>query len=77
MVVCPDFKILTNNADLPQHVSKKAEERIQRAARKNAACDADRYTVIEGKLEFSDLRELQDTICNKDYWRFFQERLSF
>lgn len=66
----------TNDVDLPQHISKKVEERIQRAARKNATYDSDRYKDIEGKLEFSDLRELQDIFCSKDSWKYFQERFT-
>jgi hypothetical protein len=66
----------THDVQLPQHVSKKVEERIQHAARKNAAFDADHYNTIEGKLEYSDFRELQDTFCSKDLWTFFQEHFA-
>jgi hypothetical protein len=66
----------TNDVDLPQHIAKKAEERIQRAARKNATYDSDRYKDIDGKLEFSDLRELQDIFCSKESWKYFQQRFT-
>jgi hypothetical protein len=59
---------------LPPHVAQKVQERIQRAAQKNAAMDVDQYQALAGKLEFCDLRELQDTIMSKALWPSFQER---
>ncbi len=61
---------------LPSHISLKVEERIQRAMRKNAALDADYYQTLEGKLEYFDLRELQDTIANKTLWPLFEPRFA-
>ncbi len=61
-------------AQLPQQVVVKVEERLQRALRKNAALDAEDYQTLEGKLEYSDLRELQDTILNKSLWSHFAPR---
>ena len=49
-----------DTTQLPSHVVQKIEERIRRAAKKNAALDTDYYQTLAGKLEFSDLRELQD-----------------
>ena len=59
---------------LPQHVKDKTEDRIQRAAKKNPAFDADRYTSLAGKLEYCDLRDLQDVISAKSTWDRFQVR---
>lgn len=68
---------LDGDADkLPQHVSQKVNERIQKASKKNAAMDAERYDALSGKLEYFDLRELQDTITGKSTWTMFSERFS-
>jgi hypothetical protein len=61
-------------AQLPTQVLQGADERIQRAARKNAALDVDHYGTLDGKLEFCDLRELQDTLVNKSLWPRFEPR---
>lgn len=61
---------------VPRHVQDKLEDRIQRAARKNPAFDADRYEQLGGKLEYADLRELQDTISAKTTWERFQPRFA-
>lgn len=63
-------------AQLPSHVVQRAEERIQRAAKKNAALDMERYQTLEGKLEFCDLRELQDTLTGKALWPSFEPRFA-
>ena len=44
------------------------------AAKKDAAFDTDRYGSLEGKLEYADLRDLQDTIMNKNLWQRFEGR---
>jgi len=59
---------------LPPHVKQKIEERIQRAAKKNAALDIDHYQTLQGKLEYCDLRELQDAITAKVIWGKFESR---
>jgi hypothetical protein len=59
---------------LPPHVRQKLEERIQKAAKKNAAFQDHRYERLEGKLEFCDLRELQDAIASKSTWKVFEPR---
>lgn len=60
----------------PSHVLQKIDERIARATKKNAAMDADHYQSFRGKLEFFDLRELQDTITTKTLWPRFETRFS-
>jgi hypothetical protein len=57
---------------LPPHVLQKADERLRKAANKNAAFDDARYERLDGKLEFFDLRELQDAITSKVTWRHFE-----
>ena len=61
-------------AQLPSHVRQKIQERLQAAAKKNAAHDSDRYETLAGKLEYADLRELQDAITNKTLWQRFEGR---
>lgn len=61
---------------VPQHVLQKVDERIARAAKKSAALDADRYQTLAGKLEYFDLRELQDTITSKTLWTEFESRFT-
>jgi hypothetical protein len=58
--------------EIPSHVAQKIGERIQRAAKKNAAFDIDYYNELEGKLEFADLRELQEIIVSKSVWPQFE-----
>lgn len=61
---------------LPPHVLQKLEERIQKAAKKNAAFEDGRYERLDGKLEFCDLRELQDAVTSKVSWHNFQPRFA-
>ncbi len=63
-----------NAAQVPPHVIQKVDERITRAAKKNAALDTDHYQTLAGKLEYFDLRELQDTIVSKALWPQFEPR---
>lgn len=59
---------------LPPHVQQRVGERIQTAAQKNPALDADLYKTLDGKLEYCDIRELQDTITSKALWSRFDAR---
>ena len=69
--------VLNNDTTaLPPHVIQKINERLQRAAKKNAALDMDYYESLEGKLEYSDLRELQDAVLAKAAWPIFQTQFS-
>lgn len=61
-----------DDSKVPSHVIEKVRERVSKALKKNAALDADFYNTLEGKLEFFDLRELQDTITNKILWTSFE-----
>jgi len=71
------IKDLNNDiAKLPSHINQKAEERIQGAAKKNAALDVEHYNSLAGRLEYFDLRELQETIANKALWPDFAKRFA-
>lgn len=61
---------------VPPHVLQKVDERIGRALKKNAALDGDVYQTLAGKLEYFDLRELQETITSKALWTRFEPRFS-
>ena len=54
-----------DSAQLPPHVLRRIDDRIQAALRKNHGLEADRYETLDGKLEYADLRELQDTLTNR------------
>jgi hypothetical protein len=57
---------------VPSHVNEKIKDRLEKAARKNPAFDAGHYESLAGRLEYFDLRELQDTITNKLLWPQFE-----
>lgn len=68
-------EVLTHDpAGLPPHVAQKVEERLQAAAKKNAALDLDYCGTLAGRLEYADLRELQDIILSKTLWPTFEPR---
>ena len=63
-----------DESKLPPHVQQKVNERLQSMAKKNAALDANHYATLAGKLEYADLRELQDTVASKALGPLFQAR---
>ena len=68
---------LENEAErLPPHVLQKADNRIRAAAKKNANIDFDEYKPLSRRLEYCDLRELQDTILSKVLWQGFEKRFA-
>ena len=57
---------------MPEHVNQKVSERIDRAAAKNPwNSHLDYYKTLSGRLEYFDLRQLQDTIASKALWPLF------
>jgi hypothetical protein len=62
-------------ARLPPHVIQRVEERLQRNIKKNAVMNSDHNGTLEGRLEYCDLRELQDTLTAKSLWPLFAPRL--
>lgn len=77
-----DLRILINKVlegnilSIPQHISQNVEERIQREAQKNPAFDNSYNEILEKKLEYFDLRELQNLITNKALWDQFRTTFS-
>ncbi len=63
-------------ARLPSHVLQRIDERLQAAAKKNAALDLSYYQTLIGRLEYADLREIQDAILSKSSWPLFQQRFA-
>ncbi|MDW7761648.1 MAG: DUF262 domain-containing protein [Acidobacteriota bacterium] len=61
---------------LPQHIAQKIYEKIQKAAKKNAAIDLENYHALKAKLEFADLRDLQEIITSQVTWHEFQSRFA-
>lgn len=61
---------------LPPHVLQKIDERLQAATKKNPALDGNHYATLVGKLEYADLRELQDTVTSKALALLFQSRFA-
>ncbi len=70
------LKKVENVDQIPSHILQRIDERIGRALKKNAAMDAERYATLEGKLEYFDLRELQETITSKALWSRFEASFS-
>lgn len=64
----------TSGATVPHHVLQRIDERISRALRKNSALDANHYSTLEGKLEYADLRELEDVVTNRSLGPLFRSR---
>lgn len=56
------------------HFFPKVNERIEGALKRNRALDPDRYATLSGKLEYFDLREIEDTIKAKQLWDRFADR---
>ena len=63
-------------AQLPPHVRTKVEERVQADLKRNPGLDVGHYETLDGKLEYADLRELQDTLVNKALWPHFADRFA-
>lgn len=57
--------------DIPQHIKDKVNDRVAKSAKRNPALDEKYYNKLKGKLEFFDLRDLQDTITNNSLWERF------
>lgn len=68
---------LDNDAEqLPPHIAQKLGETIQNAAKKNAAIDVENFHELGARLEFADLRELQEIITSKATWTQFEPRFA-
>lgn len=67
---------ISDDSKMPSRVIQKVEERISQAMRKNAAIDGEQYKSLDRKLEYADLRELQDVLTGKTLWAMFEPRFS-
>lgn len=59
---------------LPLHIAQKINDSIRRASRKNVTIDLESLANLSSRLEYADLRELQDIITSKVTWVLFQDR---
>jgi hypothetical protein len=57
---------------LPSHVEQKVAERVAGAARRNPGARGAHGNTIDGKLEYCDLRDLQDIVTAKSLWPTFE-----
>ena len=60
-------------AKVPSHIIQQVNDRIGRALKKNPAMDAESYEELTGKLQYFDLREIENVIVSKAVWEKFQE----
>lgn len=67
-----NMTLSSDSQEPPSHVMQKVQERMSRAAKKDASFNTEFYSTLEGQLEYFDLRELQDTISNKTLWSLFE-----
>jgi hypothetical protein len=58
---------------LPPHILEKVNKQLQSVAKKNAAISVKQYEKLVAKLEYCDLRELQETILSKSLWPRFKD----
>ncbi|MHB8289268.1 MAG: GmrSD restriction endonuclease domain-containing protein [Acidimicrobiales bacterium] len=68
-----DRTLQGNVTKVPRDVLDRVEARVQ-VARRNPAVDQEFADSLAGKLEYFDLRELQDTITNRPLWPIFAEK---
>jgi hypothetical protein len=61
-----------DTAQLPPHVNQKAFDRIEGAAKRNPSIDPQECAQLAKRLEYCDLRELQDIILSKASWPLFE-----
>jgi hypothetical protein len=61
-----------NPTKIPSHILRNVNSRIDRAIRKNPTLDSNYLRTSKGRLEYCDLRELQDIIVSKDLWPEFK-----
>jgi hypothetical protein len=59
---------------LPPHLFEEADKRLARDLKKNPALDIDYFASLPGRLEYFDLREVQDALIGKGLWDGFAAR---
>ena len=65
-----------NPIQLPPHVRKKIDDRLQTALKKNPGLRVDNHQTLDGKLEYADLRELQDTLTSRALTLLFEAQFA-
>jgi hypothetical protein len=61
---------------LPPHIAQKLTEVIQKTAKKNPAIEVENYMQLSARLQFADLRELQQSITSGATWKEFETRFA-
>jgi len=61
---------------VPGGTLQKANDRILQAVRKNAALDMEQYSSLDRKLEYFDVRDLQEVIVSRGLWARFEHRFA-
>jgi len=61
---------------VPPHLINKMDERIEVELKKNSALDARRLKSLAGRLEFADLRDVQEAILGAGLWQGFESWFS-
>ncbi len=56
---------------VPQHIQQKVQERIDQQLRKQPGLDQSVFNSLRRRLEYADLRELEDLIVSKAVWDLF------
>ena len=56
---------------VPQHIQQKVQERIDQQLRKQPGLDQSVFNSLRRRLEYADLRELEDLIVSKAVWVLF------
>jgi hypothetical protein len=57
---------------LPSHVLVKMDDRIKGELKKNPALDSERLKTLSGRLEYADLREVQEGLAGAGLWSVFE-----
>jgi hypothetical protein len=61
-----------DTSHLPIHVAQKVDERVTAAIRKNPSVSDGLHQTLAGKLQYCDLRDLQDVVTAKTLWPTFE-----
>lgn len=65
-------KLNDNPSQVPQHIQPKLQERIDQQLRKQPGLDREDFNSLRRRLEYADLRELEDIIASKAVWDLFE-----
>lgn len=66
-------ELLHNDAsEIPQHIIRSVDSRIETYIRNTPGKSEEDFLNLSEKLQFFDLRDLEQTIVNKSLWRMFE-----